>query len=76
MTRPIPAGVDGSEESFAAPAWAGREAERRGLPLRPVHAWRFEVHDAFDAGDRDTRRRGCTTASWRPPGPSPNATST
>ncbi|MFK4148773.1 universal stress protein [Streptomyces sp. NPDC004065] len=55
MTRPITAGVDGSEESLAALAWAGREAVRRGLPLRVVHAWRPEVHDAFDVGDRDTQ---------------------
>ncbi|MFF8594063.1 universal stress protein [Streptomyces sp. NPDC015220] len=57
MTRPITAGVDGSRESLAALAWAGREAERRGLPLRVVHAWRFETHDAFDLGDRDTQRQ-------------------
>ncbi|GHE57636.1 universal stress protein [Streptomyces spiralis] len=57
MTRPITAGVDGSEESLAALAWAGREAERRRLPLRVVHAWRFEVHDAFDLGDRDAQQQ-------------------
>ena len=55
MTRPITAGVDGSEESIAALAWAGREAVRRGLPLRVVHAWRFQRHEAFDVGDRDTQ---------------------
>ncbi|MGW4273759.1 universal stress protein [Streptomyces seoulensis] len=56
MTRPITAGVDGTEESLAALAWAGREAVRRGLPLRVVQAWTFETHDAFDLGDRDTQR--------------------
>ncbi|MEU6476779.1 universal stress protein [Streptomyces sp. NPDC047017] len=57
MTRPITAGVDGSRESLAALAWAAREAGRRGLPLRVVHAWRFEVREAFDLGDRDTQRQ-------------------
>jgi nucleotide-binding universal stress UspA family protein len=57
MARPVTAGVDGSEESRAALAWAAREAERRGLPLRVVHAWRFEVHDAVDLGDRDAQRQ-------------------
>lgn len=51
MTRPITAGVDGSEESLAGLAWAAREAVRRGLPLRVVHAWRFQPHDAIDAGE-------------------------
>lgn len=37
MTRPITAGLDGSDESAAAAAWAAREAVRRGLPLRLVH---------------------------------------
>ncbi|GAA1425942.1 universal stress protein [Streptomyces thermospinosisporus] len=55
MTRPITAGVDGSEESLAALAWAAREAVRRGLPLRVVHAWRFQSHDAVDAGDAATQ---------------------
>ncbi|MGF0173977.1 universal stress protein [Streptomyces sp. Marseille-Q5077] len=55
MTRPITAGVDGSEESLAGLAWAAREAVRRGLPLRVVHAWRFQSHDAIDAGDEGTQ---------------------
>lgn len=55
MTRPITAGVDGSQESLAALAWAAREAVRRGLPLRIVHAWRFEPIGALDAGDPDTQ---------------------
>ncbi|MYS56030.1 universal stress protein, partial [Streptomyces sp. SID6013] len=42
MTRPITAGLDGSEESLAALAWAAREAVRRGVPLHAVHAWRFQ----------------------------------
>lgn len=57
MTAPVTAGVDGSNESRAALAWAAREAERRRLPLHVVHAWRFEVHDAVDLGDRDDQGR-------------------
>ncbi|MFF7853281.1 universal stress protein [Streptomyces sp. NPDC007904] len=57
MTRPITAGVDGTEESLAALAWAAREAVRRGLPLRVVHAWRFEAHDTVDTGDAATQER-------------------
>ncbi|MEV6166784.1 universal stress protein [Streptomyces sp. NPDC051954] len=53
MTRPITAGVDGTEESLAALAWAAREAVRRELPLRVVHAWRFQSHEALDTGDAD-----------------------
>ncbi|MFJ8539615.1 universal stress protein [Streptomyces sp. NPDC093591] len=55
MTRPITAGVDGSEEGLAALAWAAREAVRRGLALRVVHAWRYQLQDAIDAGDPDTQ---------------------
>ncbi|MFI9344678.1 universal stress protein [Streptomyces sp. NPDC052773] len=56
MTRPITAGVDGTEESHAALAWAAREAVRRGRGLRVVHAWRFAPHETVD-GDRDTQAR-------------------
>ncbi|WP_089102678.1 universal stress protein [Streptomyces hyaluromycini] len=52
MTRPITAGVDGTEESLAALDWAAREAVRRALPLRVVHAWRYEAV----GGDRETQR--------------------
>ncbi|AYN42940.1 universal stress protein [Streptomyces dangxiongensis] len=53
MTRPITAGVDGTEESLAALDWAAREAVRRGLPLRVVHAWRYA--ETLAAADRDTQ---------------------
>ncbi|MFF4759406.1 universal stress protein [Streptomyces sp. NPDC001292] len=39
MLRPVVAGLDGSRESLAAAHWAAREALRRRLPLRLVHAW-------------------------------------
>ncbi|MER8047734.1 universal stress protein [Streptomyces sp. NPDC094032] len=45
MSREIVAGVDGSPESLAAADWAAREALSRGLPLRLVHAWRWEPLD-------------------------------
>ncbi|MCC5480809.1 universal stress protein [Streptomyces sp. NPDC059680] len=53
MTRPITAGVDDSQESLAALDWAGREAVRRGLPLRVVHAWRYA--QSLTTADRDTQ---------------------
>ncbi|CAM5742543.1 Universal stress protein [Streptomyces alboniger] len=51
MTRPITAGVDGTEESLAALAWAAREAVRRKLALRVVHAWQYQAHEAIEAAD-------------------------
>ncbi|WEO99277.1 universal stress protein [Streptomyces sp. FXJ1.172] len=54
MTRPITAGVDGSEESLAALDWAAREAVRRGLPLRVVHAWRYA--EQLATADRSAQR--------------------
>ncbi|MFF9814821.1 universal stress protein [Streptomyces sp. NPDC014006] len=42
MTGAITAGVDGTDESRAALDWAAREAVRRSLPLRVVHAWEFQ----------------------------------
>ncbi|MEV4949019.1 universal stress protein [Streptomyces sp. NPDC053755] len=45
MSREIVVGVDGSAESLAAADWAAREALGRGLPLRMVHAWRWEPLD-------------------------------
>ncbi|MEU9737132.1 universal stress protein [Streptomyces sp. NPDC048002] len=51
MTRPITAGFDGTEESAAALGWAAREAVRRGLALRVVHAWRFQsIETLAEAG--------------------------
>ncbi|WP_128374413.1 universal stress protein [Streptomyces cavernae] len=56
MTRPITVGVDGSPESRAAVAWAGREAVRRGLPLRIVHAYEWRPADLPVGDDRDAQR--------------------
>ncbi|MFS8204736.1 universal stress protein [Streptomyces sp. CWNU-52B] len=41
MLRHVTAGVDGSVESVATAHWAAREAVRRGVPLRLVHAWKW-----------------------------------
>jgi nucleotide-binding universal stress UspA family protein len=41
MVRYVIAGVDGSTESLAAAHWAAREALRRGMELRLVHAWEW-----------------------------------
>ena len=67
MTRPITAGIDGSDESLAALAWAAREAVRRDRALRVVHAWQYDPREVPGAaGDRDTQagwvRRGVADA--------------
>ncbi|MEV3858155.1 universal stress protein [Streptomyces sp. NPDC050095] len=49
MFKPIVVGVDGSREGAAAAEWAAREAVRRGLPLRIVHAWEGMPPDDTEA---------------------------
>jgi nucleotide-binding universal stress UspA family protein len=51
-------GTDGSESSMAAVGWAAREAQRRGLPLRVVHAFDEDrrLADAVVALARDGAR--------------------
>ncbi|GID32569.1 universal stress protein [Paractinoplanes brasiliensis] len=45
-TRPIVVGADGTESSTIAVDWAAREAHRRNLPLRIVHAFDFDWQGA------------------------------
>ncbi|WP_328498408.1 universal stress protein [Streptomyces sp. NBC_00414] len=64
MTRPITVGADGTAESLAAVHWAAREAVRRDLPLRIVHAWEKSDREdgAVDAREALTRIAGEVTA--------------
>ncbi|MFI1000231.1 universal stress protein [Streptomyces galbus] len=57
MTGPITAGVDGTDESLAALAWAAREAVRRDAALRVVHVWEFQPDAAPDVADRAAQER-------------------
>ncbi|GGK23301.1 hypothetical protein GCM10011583_64030 [Streptomyces camponoticapitis] len=45
MELPLVVGVDGSEGSLQALDWAVAEADRRGLPLRIVHASLWEHYE-------------------------------
>ncbi|MCQ9134257.1 MULTISPECIES: universal stress protein [Streptomyces] len=65
MTGPITAGIDGTDESLAALAWAAREAVRRDLALRVVHAWRFQPNAAADVADRAAQERWVRDAVGR-----------
>ncbi|WP_416478791.1 universal stress protein [Streptomyces sp. LKA04] len=64
MTRPITAGVDGSQESLAALDWAAGEAVRTGAPLHVVHAW--QPRDTGGEGDRDAQERWVRDAVAEP----------
>ncbi|MFE7612302.1 universal stress protein [Streptomyces celluloflavus] len=44
MTRPVTVGLDGSPASLAAADWGAREALRRQVPLRLVHAWEWQPY--------------------------------
>ena len=41
--QPIVVGVDGSQDSKDALAWAARQAELTGAPLRVITAWKLPV---------------------------------
>ncbi|MEU3341171.1 universal stress protein [Streptomyces sp. NPDC006668] len=45
MELPLVVGVDGSDSSLLAVDWAADEAARHGLPLRLVHAFRWERYE-------------------------------
>ncbi|MFI5797889.1 universal stress protein [Streptomyces sp. NPDC051677] len=45
MTFPLVLGIDGSDASLTAVDWAVDEAARHGLPLRLVHASRWERYE-------------------------------
>lgn len=56
MPRTITAGLDGLLESLAAGGWAAREALRRDLPLRLVHAWEWQPYTHAPLAGTDPQR--------------------
>ncbi|MGW3012361.1 universal stress protein [Streptomyces sp. NPDC001219] len=55
MEHPLVVGTDGSDSAFRALDWAADEAARHGLPLRVVHASRWERYEGAvpaDGGER------------------------
>ncbi|MEU6313120.1 universal stress protein [Streptomyces sp. NPDC047014] len=57
MKRTLVVGVDGSPESLAAAHWAAREALRRELHVRLVHAWLWQPLAVPVVQDRATEAR-------------------
>lgn len=47
MELPVVVGIDGSESSLAAVDWGVDEAARHGLPVRLLHATRWQNHEVF-----------------------------
>lgn len=72
MVRPIVAGVVESHGAWGAPEWAAREALRRELPLRLVHAWEPGLPgDPSPAGPGSGPAPASGSASGRVPGSGP-----
>ncbi|MFG2138465.1 universal stress protein [Streptomyces sp. NPDC048650] len=57
MEHPLVVGVDGTDAALRAVDWATDEAARRGLPLRIVHASRWERYEGTAPAD-DPERPG------------------
>ncbi|MFI1213726.1 universal stress protein [Streptomyces sp. NPDC020802] len=68
MTRPITVGADGTAESLAAVHWAAREAVRRALPLRVVHAGEKSDDEGRAAGVREALAQTAREITGRHPG--------